>query len=168
MATIQGEDSKTKYAFLFLDDLIKGIDPITKQNADKETIERKQVKNCFIYLREKISQRAEKENKPKFGAEAYSDIPLTATELCTLISNNGVQFTGQPYAISNWMLQNGYLCISENKEGKKIRIPTGQGKKIGLISKTVIKKGGQSVHLVLYGKSAQKLVAENFAKITEM
>ena len=33
MATIQGEDSKTKYAVLFLDDLIKGIDPITKQNA---------------------------------------------------------------------------------------------------------------------------------------
>ncbi len=168
MAAIQGEDSKTKYAILFLDDLINGIDPITKQNADKETIARKQVKNCFIYLREKINQRAEKENKPEFRKELYSDIPLTATELCNLLSGNGVQTIGKPYAISNWMLQNGYLSMSENKEGKKIRIPTVQGKKIGLISKTVIKKGGQSVHLVLYGKSAQKLVAENFAKIAEV
>lgn len=162
---MNSELKKREYAITFLDMLMKGIDPVTKQPVGKDTCSRSQIINCYSYLKEFLLSRDRNDAACSLSDSRDTDNPKTATELSVILSEAYGGKIIPAYEISNWMLKNDYLRLSKNKEGRMVRVPTERGRGIGIVSKTVNRKGGETIHLILYGNQAQELAKKYIGNI---
>ena len=114
--------------------------------------------------------KPDKNGKQPFAIEAenlngfeYSDAPIPISEITARINelnkgNNRKKLKSTD--ITEWLLENDYLRIAEIN-GQKYKLPTPQGKKLGLSTETRVNKEGLWYKIVLYNQAAQEFIVKN-------
>lgn len=180
------EFEKMERARVYLDKLANGVDPLTDQELPNDTIlNNVRLARCFFYasdvLRRVIEnggeiQRAKREKKASFALTPdqiasfhISQIPISISDLVEKI--NSVIDTESmkkisTTAITNWLLEKGFLQEIVKEDGKKSRRPTQEGKDIGLSTEDRITVRG-SFTVVLYNADAQSFILDHLSVIVE-
>ena len=180
------ELEKMERARLYLDKLANGIDPLTDRELPDDTLlNNVRLARCFFYasdvLRRVIEnggevQAAKRPKKQSFSLTleqltdfCFSASPISISDLVEKI--NAVIDTEKmkklsTTAITNWLLEKGFLQEVAREDGKKSRRPTEQGHAIGLSTEDRVTVRG-SFTVVLYNSDAQAFILDHLAAITE-
>jgi hypothetical protein len=173
-------------ARMYLSKLANGTDPITGQELPEDTIlNNVRLARCFFYtadvLRQVIENGGEIKPAKKAKRAAFSLTPAQAAEIQTSAAPlrisefverlNSVIDQEQVKKIStttitNWLLKKGFLQEVVNDAGKKSRLPTEQGRGIGLSAEERQSTYGPYM-AVLYDASAQGFILDNLSAILE-
>lgn len=180
------ELEKMERARMYLDKLANGIDPITDEELPDDTVlNNVRLARCFFYasdvLRRVIENGGEIKaaKKPKRvdfalppeqrAAIQISKTPISISDLVEKLNaviDTAVMKKVTTTAITNWLLEMGFLQKVVNESGKNNRLPTEQGESIGLRSEV-----RRTIHgefpIVLYTPEAQTFVLDNLGAILE-
>ena len=169
-------------AKIYLDKLAQGIDPITDQELpDDSELNNIRLARCFFYvsdvLGKVIANGGVIGGKPKLqsfniSAEQLSRIqispePVRVTQLAEMISSasdNPQMKKLSTTAITNWLLDKGFLEKYTSPDGKTQRVPTRNGLMIGLSVETRQGQYGE-YQAVFYNTAAQQFVLDNLSAI---
>jgi len=161
-----------------LDKLGQGIDPITDRELPEDsTLNNVRLVRCFFYVSDVLGQVIANDGligeKPKLQAFSItmdqlsrvriSQDAIRVTQLVELISDSvGNQRMKKlsTTAITNWLLEKGFLEKQTTPDGKSRRVPTQNGIKIGLFTQTRQGQYGE-YQAVFYSPEAQQFVIDN-------
>ena len=164
-------------AKMYIDNLARGIDPISNQELPEDTVlNNVRLARCFFYVSDILGQvianggvvggkaallpfsiSAEQLAKVSLSAE-----PIRVTQLAALISAaaDSSQKKLNPTVITNWLLEKGFLEKQTGPDGKSRRAPTQLGLQIGM--STRIRQGQYGEYqAVFYDMGAQQFVLDN-------
>ena len=99
----------------------------------------------------------------KLNGFEYSDAPIPISEITARINKLNKGNTRKKLKstdITEWLLENEYLRITEIN-GQKYKLPTPQGKKLGLSTETRVNNEGLWYKIVLYNQAAQEFIVKN-------
>jgi len=179
------ELEKIKYAKTFIDKLADGINPIDgKPVRDDDIINNVRICRCLSYVSDILEQvienggtkriknsekRAYTISPDKLGGYAYSVSPVPLSE----ITGNLNALSSDPYMkklnysdISSWLLSIGALYESTDGEGKKKKLPTESGRKLGITNEYRVGQYGEYM-VVVYDRQAQQFIVDNIYTILE-
>lgn len=178
------ELEKMERARVYLDKLANGVDPLTDQELPNDTIlNNVRLARCFFYasdvLRRVIENGGEIQNTKKTKKASFaltpdqiasfriSQTPISISDLVEKI--NSVIDTESmkkisTTAITNWLLEKGFLQEIVKEDGKKSRRPTQEGNDIGLSTEDRITVRG-SFTVVLYNADAQSFILDHLGVI---
>lgn len=172
-------------AKMYMDKLARGIDPISNQEMpDDSVLNNVRLVRCFFYVSDVLGQVIANGGaiggKPKLQAfsitrEQLSKVqisqePVRITQFVEMISaavNDSQMKKLSTTAVTNWLLEKGFLEKQIAPDGKSIRLPTSNGMMIGLSAQT---RQGQygDYQAVFYNAEAQQFVLDNLpAMLTE-
>ena len=154
-----------------LDKLAIGIDPVSGQQVDENTLRKNQVIDCLnlaaSVLEKEIHAGADREiregkavyitelQKKRLQTYERCKVSEIADEINAVISeNNTKKFRGT--WINDWLEENGYLCRNASKD----RVPSEKGKSIGISSEMnrSLKQNGKEYNVNYYSAEAQSFI----------
>lgn len=180
------ELEKMERARMYLDKLANGIDPITDEELPNDTVlNNVRLARCFFYASDVLRRVIENGGEIKAGKKPkradfsltpeqrdaihISKTPISISELVEKL-NAVIDTTSMKKvsttAITNWLLEMGFLQKVTNDTGKTNRLPTEQGESIGLQSEIRRTTHGE-FPIVLYTSEAQMFVLDNLGAILE-
>lgn len=178
------ELEKMQRAKMYMDKLANGIDPISDRELPEDSaLNQVRLSRCFFYVADVFRQVIEnggvvsatkRPKRERFSLPAelvsrvqLSEQPLRISDLVARINEHvdpGTMRRLSPASITNWLLEKGFLAAQKSAEGKSIRLPTEQGRYIGL--STEIRSGQYGEYqTVLYNQEAQRFVLDNLDTI---
>lgn len=165
-------------AKMYMDKLAQGIDPITgREIPEDSTLNNVRLARCFFYVSDvlgqvianggvvggKQRQKSFDITEEQLARVQLSQEPLRVTQLTDRIS----EAAGNPQmkklrttAITDWLLEKGFLERLDGPDGKSKRVPTQNGYRIGLSTEMRQGPGGE-YQAVLYNLDAQRFVLDN-------
>lgn len=173
-----------KHAKSYIDQLAKGIDPLTGEVIDDDsTLNQERLSKCFIYVSEVLQKvidndgiipQKRKKNKCKFtitdeeiAQVTVSNEPISINPFCEIISNVVTDTNVKPLGgtiVTEWLESQGYLTSIPKEYGGIKRIATEKGNEIGIVT-----TGGQDVYfkkaLTYYDKQAQEFILSHLQEI---
>ncbi len=176
---------KIAYAKMFINKMANGINPIDdSQIPESDLVNNVKISRCLFFVSSVLEdicanggiQKSKKKKKDlfKLSEDAISNFPLSDVPL--QISQISSHFNERidveimkkfPIAaITNWLLQRGYLAEFEKGNGRHYKIPTEKGAQIGITTEQRFGQNGSYI-AILYGIEAQKLILENLVNIIE-
>ena len=180
------ELEKIQRAKLYIDKLANGIDPITDAEVPQDSVlNNVRLSRCFYYVSDLLRQVIENGGTvrpPKRtpqedfalspesrGAFEYSGDPLQVSRFVERI--NGCIDTERmkkltTTMITDWLLEKGFLITVEQENGRKNRVPTQLGNKIGLSSETRQGQYGE-YKAVFYNEDAQRFVMDHLDELVQ-
>lgn len=182
------EVEKIEYAKFFIDKLANGINPIDDSEiSESELINNVRISRCFFYVSDILRQvienggithpRAQTIKKAKFFLNDHQrtllvpdGVSLTVSKIAAKI--NTIIDTDNTEKISNrdiskWLEVSGFLESVNRWDGKKKRIPTAQGKELGIITENRSGEYG-SYTLVLFPPTVQQFIFDNIDAIINL
>lgn len=99
-----------------------------------------------------------------------SEKPLSATELTHTVNfyvNEDESGTLKAGAISKWLEEQGILVNTEISDGRKSRLPTEEGVKLGISTAQRTSQSGEEYTAVIYSKQAQEYIYSHIDEIAE-
>ena len=165
-------------AKMYVDKLARGIDPITNQEMEYDTVlNNVRLARCFFYVSDILTQVIDNGgvvgSKPKkypfaitreqLARVQVSGKPIRVTQLVDLITaavNDPQMRKLRTTVITNWLLEKGFLEKQTSPEGEPSRIPTYNGMMLGLTIQTRQGKRGE-YQSVFYNTQAQQFVLDN-------
>ena len=166
----------------YMDKLAQGIDPISNAELPEDSaLNNVRLARCFFYVSgilDKVISNGgligEKPKLPPFAiaSEKLSALkpspePVAVTQLVQMINDaaNAPHLKKLSYPIiTNWLQENGFLEKVTMPDGKGHRMPTENGKKIGLFSQT--RQGMyREYYAVLYDTQAQQFVLDHLEQM---
>jgi hypothetical protein len=172
-------------AKMYMDKLARGIDPITNQEMEYDTVlNNVRLARCFFYVSDILAQVIDNGgivgSKPKkypfsitreqLASVQVSKEPIRVTQLVDLITaavNDSQMSKLSTTVITNWLLEKGFLEKQTSPEGKSLRIPTYNGIMLGITMQTRQGQYGE-YQAVFYNTQAQRFVLDNlFAMLEE-
>ena len=178
------ELEKIEYAKTFIDKLANGVDPVQdKVIPDDSVLNNVRISRCLFYVSDVLRQVIDnggiiaapaplkKERKKKLSflltveeAEnfAFSEEPITATEIISKIDSIGVKEGRKRFPrknLVNWMIMLGLLEYIEIN-GKKVARPTSDGEELGLVFKERSGIYG-TYYATYYNLDAQHFIIDN-------
>ncbi|MBE6674388.1 MAG: hypothetical protein E7596_04695 [Ruminococcaceae bacterium] len=179
------ELERIEYAKSFIDKLANGINPLDDSPIpEKDIANNVRLSRCFFYVSDILRQvvenggitkgRAVKPKRESFSLSQeerekikVSDYPLTITEITkhlnSLIDEEKTKKIASN-AISDWLVETGFLCVITYANNKHRKSPTEQGSKIGIITEEKMGPYGKYT-AVLYSPSAQQFIYDNLEAI---
>lgn len=177
------ELEKMELARVYLNKLANGVDPITdlEMPADS-TLNNVRLSRCFFYVSDVLRQVIEnggtnkKVKKTDFiltekqlSEIPFSKLPVGVTNFVELINSlidehEMKKLTTVP--ITSWMVDKGYLFELTDEYGNKRKVPTEEGKYIGLTAETRQGTRGEYT-MVLYNEDAQRFVIDHLDVILQ-
>lgn len=176
------ELEKMQRAKMYVDKLANGIDPISDTPAaEDDCINNVRVSRCLFYVSDVLRKVIESDGEVKKKAKkvpfeiTYEELsrfvpsptPISVSELARRISD----LVGEkPMAklkysvITEFLIDNGFLIQSIDKDGKKQKTPTELGKSIGISTEKRIGSNGQ-YDVTLYSSMAQQFIIDNLYAI---
>ncbi len=180
------ELEKIRRAKLYIDKLAAGVDPITDAEVPGDSVlNNVRLSRCFYYVSEILRQVIDNGGTaapPKRTAkEAFALSPE---------DRNAFEYTREPVQVSrfveringlvdmervkkltttvitDWLLEKGFLTVVEQENGRKNRVPTQLGNKIGLSSETRQGQYGEYT-AVFYSEDAQRFVMDHLDEIIQ-
>lgn len=165
-------------AKMYMDKLAQGIAPISGRELPGDSaLNNVRLARCFFYvsdvLRQVIDNGGILGGKPKrqdfeitqeqLSRVRISQEPVRVRQLVEMISaavENPMMKKLSTTAITNWLLEKGFLKKQISPDGKSRRVPTQSGLMIGLF--TQIRQGQYGEYqAVFYNTEAQKFVLDN-------
>lgn len=171
-----------KRAKMYIDKLANGIDPLTDENINNDSILNNiKISRCLFYVSgvlEKVIknggevQRVSNGQAPfliteeQVSAIEISETPvgvaIIAKRINAVIDENVKKIS--PVKISNWLLEEGYLA--ENiRAGKKEKVAAEKGRELGISTIDGVSPEGITYKKNLYNMNAQKFVIGNIFDI---
>lgn len=180
---------KMKYAKEYLEKLADGINPITNQPIPKfDIVNNVHISRCLFYTADILRQvieaggdigNAKKANKAKkipFSI-SYEDVkrfslskqPISVSEITKRLNDliDPETMTKLKYtSITTFLMQSGFLAPAETTDGATTRIPTAQGKTIGI---SIEEREGQNgkYRVTVYNSNAQQFILDNIDAVIE-
>lgn len=183
------ELEKMQRAKMYMDRLANGINPITEAEVPEDSIlNNVRLSRCFFYVSDILEQviqnggvvrpqrAAPTPRRARFvlteeqrNSFSVSADPISITELTGrlngLIDSQAVSPLPRT-AVTNWLLDKGFLEQAVQSDGKKRRVPTEQGTYIGLCSQLRQGPGGE-YPVILYTADAQRFILDNLDDILQ-
>lgn len=169
-------------AKMYMDMLAQGIDPISGRAVPGDSaLNQARLTRCFSYVSEVLDKvianggtvvPAPKTQAFTISLEQLAMVQLSAEpvtvswiidSLARAVNNPDMRKLSAT-AITNWLLQQGFLEKRTNAEGKNIRIPTPSGHAIGLTSETRQGRDGE-YQMVLYNLNAQRFILDHLMEM---
>ena len=180
-------------AKLYMFQMSRGIDPITQQPADENTLKNERIRKCFTYVcaaLDKLIETAEKEESrrdrtktserkkksPFYLTEEEQNRIVLPQEDCLVSElakaiNDVIEDSGRKMLlaknINDWLEKQGYLTKETDTQGKQRRIPTPKAAEIGLTSKIGVGAYGE-YKIVMLSEQAQRFVLEHIQEIIDL
>ncbi|MGN1025298.1 MAG: hypothetical protein ACI4P4_02715 [Faecousia sp.] len=167
-------------AKMYMDKLAQGVDPITGQELPEDSaLNNVRLARCFFYVSDVLGQvianggviGARPKLQPfsitmeQLSKVRISQEPIRVTQLVEMIGaavDNPQMKKLSTTAITNWLLEKGFLEKQTTPDGKSRRVPTASGRMIGLSTET--RQGQYGEYLaVFYNAEAQQFVLDNLA-----
>ena len=175
-------------AKIYIDKLANGIDPITNKAIPMDsTVNNIHVSRCLFYVSSVLSQLIENDKDLKGKHKRVKKQPFHVTEEM----KNEFYFIKIPISISNimeminstadlntikrlpstavtgFLIDRGFLYINLDENGKKRKLPTEKGNRLGI--STEIRQGMYGEYkIVLYDEFAQRYIIDNLDEIINM
>lgn len=174
------EQETMQRAKMYMDKLAQGIDPLTNQEVhDDSVLNNVRLARCFFYVSNVLGQVIANGGviggKPKLdpfvinmdqiAKVRISQEPVRVTQLVDMISevvNNPGMRKLKTTAITDWLMEKGFLEKQTNPDGKSRRVPTQNGLMIGLSTQTRQGQYGE-YQAVFYNADAQQFVLDNLS-----
>lgn len=169
-------------AKMYMDKLAQGIDPITGNEVPADSVlNNVRLARCFFYvsgiLQQAIENGGRVESRPKknrfivtpqvMARLAPSDRALRISEFVGMIAAAADDpNTKRPSTtvITDWLLAKGFMEKILNAEGKQQRVPTEEGRRIGMYTET--RQGQLGNYLaVYYSPEAQQFLLDHLEDI---
>ena len=173
-------------AKMYLDKMANGIDPLTDSPVpDNDCINQIRISRCLFYVSDVLrkvienggvignipdSQKAPFQISPdELKRYQISETPIPVSEVANrinaLIDANAVQKLKYS-AITAFLIHQGFMAEQEYAEGKKNKVPTEQGKTIGIFRE---ERQGQSgpYYVMVYSAKAQQFILDHLDAIVE-
>ncbi len=179
------ELEKIEYAKSFIDKLANGINPLDDSSIPENDIANNvRLSRCFFYVSDILRQvienggvrasKKEKHHKKEFSLTTeerskiqLSEIPLTVSEISNhLNSLVNLETTKKISAssINKWLLNFQFLELVSLSNGKNRKIPTEQGREIGIFAQERSGPYGQYT-TILFSIDAQRFIYDNIEAI---
>ena len=177
------ELEKIAYAKSFIDKLANGINPVDDSPVpETDIVNNVRLTRCFFYvsdiLRQVIDNKGVGFSKGKkkmpfhitteqLSRFQFSEYPISISVITKQINECRKDETIAPLSygvITKWLLRSGFLAETEKSNGKHSKVPTEEGRKLGI--STEIRTGQNGEYLaVLYDKKAQAFIIDNIEAI---
>jgi hypothetical protein len=178
---IMTELEKIAYARSFIDKLANGINPLDGMPIPEGDIANNvRLSRCFFYVSDILRQVYENGGIGKvektvpfsitpvqLAAFETSPYPISGSEISkklTALAENPLMKAFSVPKMNQWLVQKGFLYETVDPAGKPRKIPTEQGRAMGISAETKIGRDGEYV-AVLFDAKAQRFVVNNIYEI---
>ena len=170
-------------AKMYMEKLAQGIDPISDQEIPEDSVlNNVRLARCFFYVSGVLDQviagggRVVSTPQKGFfitdeelGRVNPSQEPIRITQFVDLIMNainDPDRKKLKTTAITDWLIEKGFMSKQADADGKSKRLPTAMGKQIGL---TVKLREGQygTYQAVYYSSEAQRFVLDHLQEMLQ-
>ena len=169
-------------AKMYMDKLARGIDPITDREVqDDSVLNNVRLARCFLYVSDVLDQvianggrvgKHEKTLKFSITPQELGRVRIVNEPiLITSFSNNLYVAVNNPdmkrpnvLYITDWLRANGFLTTMTDENGKKYRIPTELGARMGMSSR-MRSSGDGEYHAVYYDANMQRFLLDHLNEI---
>lgn len=179
------DQNKLETAIVYLQRIADGNNPVNNMPADEESVlNDPNVIRCMYFVKEvleevkrnngvigKKSKRPPKEEFPikevaaTFAYQEDKTITSFLAQVNDLIDTEKFQKLGCNIIIQ-WLLNKEYIEEKSFEEfGKKYKVPTEQGKELGMYTEKRMGKTGTRYIVTIYGKKAQEYIISNLEQI---
>ncbi len=179
------ELEKIEYAKSFIDKLANGINPLDDSPIpDSDIVNNVRLSRCFFYVSDILRRvienggmqpvKATKTRKKEFiltdeerGKIQISEIPLSVSEISKHLNDLiNLETTKKISAatINHWLLDLQLLEIIVQPNGKNKKMPTEQGRELGIFTEERNGRYGTYV-TVLFSPSAQQFIYDNIEAV---
>lgn len=173
-----------KHARGYMDKLSRGVDPISGGPLPGDTtLNNIRLQKCFAYVSEVLGKviangghvgQHERTAEFRLPPERKNGIILSAEPVrLTWLVNAMMEAAADPdmkrpsnKKISDWLLENGFLYLSQGQEGKPQRLPTDKGFRLGLSVRKGQGRDGEYL-AVYYSELAQRYVLDHLEQILD-
>lgn len=181
------ELEKMQRAKMYLDKMANGINPITdEQTPDEDSLNNVRVSRCLFYVSDILRQvidnggvvsKPSKPAKQSFSVTqedlkrfAISSTPIPVSEITKRINELVVDpsMTKLKHtSITSFLIESGFLVQTDAGDGHHAKLPTDQGKSIGI---AVEERQGQNgaYRVTVYNAEAQQFVLDNMDAVIEI
>ena len=175
------ELEKIAYARLFIDKLANGINPLDdKPIPEGEVANNVRISRCFFYVSDILGQvyenggigKVEKTIPFSITSGQLAEFEFTpysisgseiSKKLASLVKNPLMKSFSVP-RLNQWLIQKGLLYEITDPLGKIRKMPTEQGKTIGISAETKMGREGEYI-AVLFDNKAQRFIISNIYEI---
>lgn len=170
-------------AKIYMEKLAQGIDPISDQEIPEDSVlNNVRLARCFFYVSGVLDQviagggRVVSTPQKGFfitdeelGRVNPSQEPIRITQFVDLIMNainDPDRKKLKTSAITDWLIEKGFMSKQADADGKSKRLPTAMGEQIGL---TVKLREGQygTYQAVYYSSEAQRFVLDHLQEMLQ-
>ncbi|MBR3965687.1 MAG: hypothetical protein IKJ91_01280 [Clostridia bacterium] len=175
------ELEKIAYAKSFIDKLANGINPLDDTMIPEgDVINNVRLSRCFFYVSDILGQvyenggigKVEKtipfsitpEQLANFEVSPY---PISGSEISKKLDalvKNPLMKSFSVQKLNQWLIQQGLLCETTDPFGKPRKMPTEQGKAMGILTETKMGREGEYI-AVLFDTKAQRFIVNNIYEI---
>ena len=175
------ELDKIAYAKSFIDKLANGINPLDDTPIPEGNLANNvRLSRCFFYVSNILGQVYENGGIGKvektipfsitpgqlanFETSPYSiSGSEIAKKLAALVKNPLMKSFSVP-KLNQWLMQKGFLYEITDPQGKPRKIPTEQGRAMGISAETKMGRDGEYI-AVLFDTKAQRFIVNNIYEI---
>lgn len=172
-----------KHAKDYIEKMANGINPLTNESVpDNDLINNIRISRCLFYINNILGEIINNggiinKNTPKLPFHLtreeikkyeYQNEDLSITKIVgklNKLSQNPNMINLKVTEACNWLVSIGLLKEVE-KNGRKIKLPTASGEKIGMYTEHRTKETSE-YDIVLYKKSAQEFILDNLPSLLE-
>lgn len=175
------ELEKIAYAKSFIDKLANGINPLDdKPIPEGEIVNNVRLSRCFFYVSDILGQVYENGGVGKVEKTIpfsitlaqladfqYSSYSISGSEISkklALIVKNPFMKSFSVPKLNQWLIQKGLLYETTDTYGKSRKLPTEQGKNMGISAETKIGREGEYI-AILFDNKAQRFIIANIYEI---
>lgn len=167
-----------KRAKRYIDDMANGINPITGEHVGEfDSLNNIKVSRCLFYVSNILESEIEGKNnikidfylsKDDLSKYTFMDYDMTISQIVNNINslrpvNNMKKL--KAVDVCNWLVSIGLLTLIE-KDGKKSKVPTDIGRKMGMYLEH--RNGFQGKYdVVIYKRGMQEFIIDNFEYLLE-
>lgn len=183
------ELEKMQRAKMYLDKLANGIDPLTDHIVpETDLVNNVRISRCLFYVSDILRKIIENDGvigkvpKPKKPAKApfaitaqelsgfsFSERPIPVSEITRRINDliDSETMVKLKYtSITTFLMQSGLLAPAETKDGTTTRMPTAQGRNLGIFVEEREGSSG-SYSVTVYNTDAQHFLLDHIEAIAE-
>ena len=177
------ELEKIAYAKSFIDRLANGINPLDNQPVrEEDVVNNVRLSRCFFFVSDILRQVIEnggttRQKRPKkvpfalapeeLSRLSPSENPIPISEFVKRI-NDSIDLEKMKKLparlLTRWLIGIGMLRVENDADGKSRRVPTEEGRQIGIFSETRRGMYGEYT-VVLYNRAAQEFLLDNLPAI---
>ena len=175
------ELEKIAYAKSFIDKLANGINPLDDRPIPEGDIANNvRLSRCFFYVSNILGQVYENGGIGKvektipfsitpaqlanFEVSPYSIYGSEISRKLAALVNNPLMKSFSVPKLNQWLLQKGLLCETTDPQGRTRKIPTEQGRSMGISAETKMGREGEYI-AILFDARAQRFVVNNIYEI---